>query len=101
MSEKKETKREVKAVWDRVKRLRAERAKVYAPAEIEASADQLIRSAEQLRDLAKQLSALNAMPPLADASSAADGDTPKKSQAKGKAKKKASAKDKAAQDAES
>jgi hypothetical protein len=91
MSEKKEAKREVKGVWDRVKRLRAERAKIYAPAEIEASASELSRSAERLRELARQLSALNAMPPGdAPAEPAAPGDKPKK--ARGKAKKTASAK---------
>lgn len=63
MSEKKALKREVKAVWDRVKRLRAEYGKSRAPEEIEASADQLDRGVQQLRALAKQLSALNAMPP--------------------------------------
>ena len=63
MTEKKTLKRSVKAVWDHVKRLRAERAKLYAPADLETSADDLERRATQLRDLAKQLSVLNAMPP--------------------------------------
>jgi hypothetical protein len=90
MSEKKAIKREVKSVWDQVKRLRADRAKMYAPAEIEASAAELSRSAELLRGLGKRLSALNAMPP-GDAPLGPD-DKPKKTPAKRKAKKSASAK---------
>lgn len=65
MSEKKTLKREVKAVWDRVKRLRADRAKNYAPEDIAAAAEQLELSATRLRALAEQLSALKAMPPEA------------------------------------
>lgn len=63
MSEKKILKRDVKAVWARVKRLRADHAKNYAPERIEAAADQLDQTAQKLRTLAKQLSALSAMPP--------------------------------------
>lgn len=65
MSEKKALKREVKAVWGRLKRLRAERGKSYAPEAIEASANELDLSVQQLRALAKQMSALDAMPPEA------------------------------------
>ena len=63
MSEKKELKRAVKAVWGRVKDLRSERAKLYAADDIVASADALIQAGEDLKDLAKELGALSAMPP--------------------------------------
>lgn len=63
MTEKKILKKSIKAVWERLKALRADRAKLYNPSEITASADQLNRLADELRDLARKLSALNAMPP--------------------------------------
>jgi hypothetical protein len=63
MTDKKTLKRSVKAVWEKVKAARADRAKLYSPTEIAISADQLVQLADELRDLAKQLSALNAMPP--------------------------------------
>jgi len=63
MSEKKALKREVKAVWDRVKRLRTESGKRYGPDEVVTAAEQLELSATRLRALAEQLSALSAMPP--------------------------------------
>lgn len=63
MTEKKTLKRSVKAVWEKVKAVRTDRAKLYGPSDIVASADQLVRHADELRDLAKQLSLLNAMPP--------------------------------------
>lgn len=63
MTEKKILKRSVKAVWEKVKAVRTDRAKLYGPSDIVASADQLVRLADELRDLAKQLSLLNAMPP--------------------------------------
>jgi len=63
MSEKKILKREVKAVWDAVKELRAERGKSYAPADVQDAAGQLAAHAEKLADLSGKLSALNAMPP--------------------------------------
>ena len=90
MSEKKALKRDVKAVWDRVKRLRTDRAKDYAPEEIESSAEQLDLSAQQLRERAKQLSARNAMPPGARQE--------KPLRKKGKRATKASAKEKAAKE---
>ncbi len=62
MSEKKILKRSVKAVWDGVKQLRQERSKLYAPADIDGAADQLAKHAEVLRQLGRELSALNAMP---------------------------------------
>jgi hypothetical protein len=62
MSAKKTVKRAVKAVWDEVKALRAERGKLYTPADITAAADQLAEKAAALKDLSKQLSALSAMP---------------------------------------
>ena len=63
MTDKKTLKRSVKAVWEKVKAARAERAKLYSPADIAISADQLVQLADELRDLGQQLSALNAMPP--------------------------------------
>ena len=66
MSEKKTLKRSVKAVWDEIKGLRSERAKLYAPSDILASADTLTERANELRRLANQLSTLSAMP-VADA----------------------------------
>lgn len=63
MTEKKTLKRSVKAVWEKVKAVRTDRAKLYGPSDIVASADELVRHANELRDLAKQLSSLNAMPP--------------------------------------
>lgn len=63
MTDKKILKRSVKAVWEKVKAARADRAKLYSPADIAISADQLVELADELSDLAKQLSALNAMPP--------------------------------------
>jgi hypothetical protein len=63
MSEKKSLKRAVKAVWDQVKSVRAERAKLYSAADVTESADQLAHQVEELRALATQLSALNPMPP--------------------------------------
>lgn len=62
MTEKKILKRSVKAVWKKLEGLRADRAKLYGPNDIAASADLLVLHAEELRDLAKQLSALSAMP---------------------------------------
>lgn len=62
MSEKKTLKRAVKAVWDQVKLVRTERSKLYAAADVVESADQLAHQVEELRTLAKQLSALSAMP---------------------------------------
>ena len=63
MTDKKTLKRSVKAVWEKVKAARADRAKLYSPADVATSADQLVQLADELRDLAKQLSALSAMPP--------------------------------------
>lgn len=63
MTNKKALKRSVKAVWDKVKAARAERAKLYGPTDIAISADQLVALGDELRGLATQLSALNAMPP--------------------------------------
>lgn len=75
MSEKKILKRAVKAAWDRVKLLRAERGKLYASNDIMGSADSLGACANQLRELAKQLSSLSAMPPDVSPKS---GDKPKR-----------------------
>ena len=61
--DKKTLKRSVKAVWEQLKAVGADRAKLYGPTDIAMSADQLVQLADELRDLAKQLSALNAMPP--------------------------------------
>jgi hypothetical protein len=61
MSEKKAIKRSVRAVWDRVKALRAERGKLYGADEVAASAEQLAAQAAELQALAKQTSALSAM----------------------------------------
>lgn len=66
MSAKKSVKRAVKAVWDEVKALRAERGKLYTPADIAAAADQLSEKAAALKDLSVQLSALSAVPETAD-----------------------------------
>jgi hypothetical protein len=88
MSEKKALKRDVKAVWDRVKRLRADRGKSYAPEDIEAAAEKLEAGALQLRELGKKLSALNAMPP-----EARPAKPPKKAAAKPKRDKKRAAND--------
>lgn len=63
MSQKKDLKRAVKAVWDEVKSLRSERGKQYAPEEVEAAAAELARMAKDLRLLSQRLSALSAMPP--------------------------------------
>ncbi len=63
MSEKKDLKRAVKAVWDEVKTLRSDSGKHYEPADIAASADELARHAKELRQLSQRLSALSAMPP--------------------------------------
>jgi len=63
MSEKKILKREVKAVWDAVKELRAERGKQYAPSDVLDAAERMAAQAQKLEQLAGQLSALNAMPP--------------------------------------
>lgn len=63
MSEKKVLKRAVKEVWDRLKRLRQERAKLYAAGEITASAELLVQCADELKQLAQHLSSLSAMPP--------------------------------------
>lgn len=63
MSQKKDLKRAVKAVWDEVKTLRSERGKQYAPEDIETSAAELARYAKDLRLLSQRLSALSAMPP--------------------------------------
>lgn len=63
MTDKKTLKRSVKVVWEKVKAARADRAKLYSPTDIAISADRLVELANELRDLAKQLSALNAMPP--------------------------------------
>jgi hypothetical protein len=65
MSQKKDLKRAVKAIWDEVKTLRSERGKLYAPEEIEGSAAELARYAKDLRLLSQRLSALSAMPPKA------------------------------------
>ena len=65
MTDKKTYKRSVKAVWDKVKAVRADRAKLYSPTDIATSADHLADLAEELRGLARQRSALNAMPPEA------------------------------------
>ncbi len=75
MTEKKILKKSTKAVWQRLKALRADRAKLYSPSEINASADQLNQLADELRDLARKLSALNAMPP--DAIPPASSKTPR------------------------
>lgn len=91
MSEKKALKRDVKAVWDRVKRLRADRGKSYAPADIEAAAEKLEAGALQLRELGKKLSALNAMPP--EARPAKPPKAAKKAAAKPKRAKKRAAND--------
>lgn len=64
MSEKKAVKQSIRAVWDKVKLLRSESSKLYAPADIDASADILESCAADLRDLAKQMSSLRAMPPV-------------------------------------
>lgn len=64
MSEKKELKRAVKAIWDDVKTLRSERRELSTPIEIMLSADELERHAAALREAANQLSALSPMPPL-------------------------------------
>ena len=64
MSEKKAIKRSIRAVWDKVKLLRSERAKLYTPADINASAEVLAACAAELQDLAEQLSSLRAMPPV-------------------------------------
>lgn len=64
MSDKKTIKRSIRAVWDKVKQLRSERSKLYAPDDINASAEALAASASELRGLAKQLSSLSAMPPV-------------------------------------
>ena len=66
MSDKKELKRLVKAVWAEVKKLRTERAKLYAPDEIATSAEQLGTHSAALLDLATRMSALSAMPPTPD-----------------------------------
>lgn len=63
MSEKKDIKRAAQDVWGRVKALRAERAKSYAAADLEASGKELAALADELKRLAKQKSALSAMPP--------------------------------------
>jgi hypothetical protein len=65
MSQKKDLKRAVKAVWDEVKTLRSEHGKRYAPEEIEVAAAELGRHAKDLRLLSQRLSALSAMPPKA------------------------------------
>jgi len=82
MSEKKILKRSVKAVWDGVKQLRQERSKLYAPADIDGAADQLARHAEVLKQLGRELSALNAMP----------ADDLERSPSKGKGERKAAPK---------
>jgi hypothetical protein len=64
MSDKKAIKRSIRAVWDKVKLLRFERSKLYAPGDINASAEVLAAAAAQLQDLAKQLSWLRAMAPV-------------------------------------
>jgi hypothetical protein len=65
MSQKKDLKRAVKAIWDEVKVLRSERAKRYAPEDVEEAAAELARYAKDLRLLSQRLSALSAMPPKA------------------------------------
>ena len=63
MSEKKAIKRSVRAVWDEVKLLRAERAKLYGANDLTASAEALAGHAAKLLELASQTSASSAMPP--------------------------------------
>ncbi|QGZ94870.1 hypothetical protein [Terricaulis silvestris] len=63
MSQKKDLKRAVKAIWDEVKTLRSEQGKRYAPEEIEVAAAELGRHAKDLRLLSQRMSALSAMPP--------------------------------------
>lgn len=46
-----------------MKLLRQERAKLYAAGEITASAELLVQYADELKQLARQLSSLSAMPP--------------------------------------
>jgi hypothetical protein len=65
MSQKKDLKRAVKAVWDEVKTLRSERGKQYTPEEVEVAAAELGQHAKDLRLLSQRMSALSAMPPKA------------------------------------
>ncbi len=71
MSDKKDLKRAVQTVWARVKTLRTERGKLYSADELAESGDALAACALKLQELAKQKSALSAMP-------ANIGDKPKK-----------------------
>lgn len=63
MSEKKELKRAAQAVWTQVKALRTERGKLYSADDLEASSVALAACASELKRIAKQKSALSAMPP--------------------------------------
>ena len=63
VSEKKVLKQATKAVWERVKALRAERAKLYSADEVAASAAALSKCTNELEQISSQLSALSAMPP--------------------------------------
>ena len=63
MSEKKAIKRSVRAVWDEVKLLRAERAKLYGSEDLRAAAETLAGHAAKLLELANQASASSAMSP--------------------------------------
>ncbi|GIK50022.1 MAG: hypothetical protein KJZ75_01710 [Hyphomonadaceae bacterium] len=63
MSEKKDLKRAAQAVWTQVKALRAERGKLYSAADLEASSVALAACASELKHIARQKSALSAMPP--------------------------------------
>jgi hypothetical protein len=62
MTEKKTIKRAVKAVWSDVKALRAGHGKSYAASDIAAAGDELAQHAAKLTALAKEMSALSAMP---------------------------------------
>ncbi|PZO48023.1 MAG: hypothetical protein DCF16_16905 [Alphaproteobacteria bacterium] len=62
MSEKKDLKRAAQDVWSRVKTLRSDRGKLYSPEDLEASAAELAQCATDLKLIAKQKSALSAMP---------------------------------------
>ncbi len=66
MAQKKDIKRAARAVWDRVKALRDERAKLYPADELEASARDLAQCADDLNQVARERSLMSAMPPSAD-----------------------------------
>ncbi len=65
MSEKKELKREIKAVWDAIKEERRARPKSFSATELVESAERLALYATQLKALAERIAALDPATPAA------------------------------------